>query len=99
MDSEQLELKISSIQNLVPTAANADRIFNLMSETFGNRCEWIMGKHDKNGGPTIALIVKKYPRFLDVPRLVSFLKYIFKECLSLDSFIENSVLYYCKFLV
>lgn len=91
LDSEQWELKISTIQNLVPTAANVDRIFSLMSETFGVRRKWILGQHSKEGGPTIAAILAKYPRFIDLPGLVRFFVFAFtfsfdkwRPCLCFD---------------
>jgi hypothetical protein len=60
------DLMVSTLQNLMPLASNRKRIFQLMRETFAARRRWM-----KDNIPAVQTILSCYPRFSDVPDLVS----------------------------
>mgnify|MGYP006334345439 CR=1 FL=1 len=64
-ENDDHELLAATLQNLLPLAANRDRIFKLMKDSFHGRRNWI-----KDTNPTVNEILQKYPRFVDTPGLV-----------------------------
>lgn len=59
------DLIVSTMQNLLPLAANRDRIHQLMQESFAARRHWL-----ELTNPTVLDVLTRYPRFIDTPGLV-----------------------------
>lgn len=66
LDDEDLSEWMSIIKRMKPSSENMAPIKTAMEETFSHRRNWISTK-----SPTVADIVQHYPRFIDIPSLVS----------------------------
>lgn len=63
---EDLSEWMSIIKRMKPSSENMTPIKTAMEKTFSHRRNWISTK-----SPTVADIVQQYPRFIDIPSLVS----------------------------